>query len=1133
MRAWWVMMLLPIGGTGWAGDVLRVERVLAPRRVAAGTSAPIEVRFSVVEPLGDIWRVSMELAPIGDGERIVEGPAKSLFSAQMVAGVEKTYSFALAIPADAPPGTYRLIVDHYGKVDGAWAHVRYVDRDDKPMSVAIGELEVVEPLPQLPLPAPQRKLRAGEIHAVYECEEFEGMDGGGEDVGVAQGWTWHSDVHSSGLRAAVNSNGSGVIHAILDPPLPAGDYKLFLKAGSVGSTLRVGLDDEATEVTPLRNGWVETGAVTVGEPATRLWVEVVEKIGRYAIVDSIYVTNDLASEATRGRDPSRQFLPADAAPLKTGRTIYTNEYLAAMRDRVADHESLSDLADRIIESARSIAANTDEQLWGLMADTSIKREYYVNQNRGCPVCGLKIKEFEVFHPWILKPLERPFKMACPSCEGVFPSNDFAAGELTGGDYPDDGTGYAAGEDTYHFIGEYVHFAYRTGYQGKLRALTQGVVLTEDPEIAHKASVMVLRAAQQFPNSEDRQERAFKEHWGHRSGCVTDSIWSSYEGRQYGQAYDAVWPFLDADEELLALARREIPEIETPDDLRLYIEENLLRRVAQAYCDEAILGNAGYHHKGLAWLLLALDDDESTRFPNCRDLLEYVYYRIYGALRYFPNLLGRDGSSLESPGYNASRLNMVGATPVLERYFDQHPGVPRDRYPNMWDDPRFEAQFDYYTDYMLLDRWLPTVGDTTGGPVVPEPVARQKLSVVSPGIAAAAWAKYQTPKLATVAYGLDDKPPSPSLWEDLPLDELAAARADAPENLKRRTNVQDDYGLVFLRSGEGDAARVLWAWYGKTLSHAHDDKLMIGLVGKGVDLLPDLGYPKSWDHAGRWESNALTHNTITVDGVAFPAGRVRGQLQMLGNIPGLQVAEVAAGDVSRRLLAMVDVDDEDFYVVDLFDVRAGSEQTLSYHGPQATVVVGGVELEIQAGGTAAGADIAFGEPLVDAAGTETHTPLAHMTDVERGEPTGPYRIDYALGDEADTHVRLHQFPEAGTALVLGTGSPPSQPDAYRVRYGLQMRSGAAPLASRYLTVTEPYCVAPVLDSVERLAAGGFGGGEALRITRGDVTDLLMLASDAGQTVEAAGARLVGRAALARSEGDTPSEIRAYAFSSVEA
>ncbi len=131
------------------------------------------------------------------------------------------------------------------------------------------------------------------------------------------------------------------------------------------------------------------------------------------------------------------------------------------------------------------------------------------------------------------------------------------------------------------------------------------------------------------------------------------------------------------------------------------------------------------------------------------------------------------------------------------------------------------------------------------------------------------------------------------------------------------------------------------------------------------------------------------------------------------------------------------------------------------------------------------------------------------------------------------MRLHQFPEAGTALVLGTGSPPSQPDAYRVRYGLQMRSGAAPLASRYLTVTEPYCVAPVLDSVERLAAGGFGGGEALRITRGDVTDLLMLASDAGQTVEAAGARLVGRAALARSEGDTPSEIRAYAFSSVEA
>ncbi len=787
VRAYWAIVFLSVGVMGQADDLLRVEEVVAPARVPAGVSVPIEVSFSVVEPLRDGWRVSLELAPIGGGATIKVGPVNSLFTAETPLGTQQTYAFTVAIPDDAAAGSYRIIADHYAKVDDAWVHVRYVDRDGNPLALTVGELMIVAPLPALPLPPPQRKLNPGEIHAVYECEQFEGMDGGGEDVGVAQGWTWYSRVHSSAMRTAVNNTGSGVIHATLNPPLPAGDYKLFLKADSVFSTVRVGLDDESIEVTPLREGWTEVGTVTMREPSSRLWVEAVNRVGKYVMVDSIYLTNNLATEATRGRDPSRQFLPADAAPIKKGRTIWTDSYLAETRERIAEHEQIRQVADGVVASARDIAGHTDRELWGLLPDTTIAREYYVNQNAGCPVCGLKIKEYDVFHPWILKPLERPFKLECPSCGGIFPSNDFAAGELAGGEFPDDGDGCEIGDETYCFIGEYVHFTYRKFFLSYLKTLTEAVVLTEDPALAHKGAVMLLRAAEQYPNSEDRSERGFASQgqpWGFRSGCITDSIWSSYEGKNYGQAYDAVWPFLDGDEELLALARKEIPQIQTHEDLRLYIEENLLRRVAQAYCDGAIVGNLGYHHKGLAWLLLALDDVESPRFPNCTDLLEYAYYRIFGPLRYFPNMLGRDGSSMESPGYNASRLNMVGAIAIMERFFEQNPEIPRDRYPSMWQDPRFQAQFDYYTDYVLLDRWLPAVGDCNGGPVIPEPSAPAKLSAATPAIAANAWAHYRTPKLAMLAYGLGNEPPSPSLWGDLPLDELAAARVEAPERFER-------------------------------------------------------------------------------------------------------------------------------------------------------------------------------------------------------------------------------------------------------------------------------------------------------------------------------------------------------------
>ncbi|MCK5804501.1 MAG: heparinase II/III family protein, partial [Lentisphaeria bacterium] len=999
----------------------------------------------------------------------------------------------------------------------------------------------------LPPPAPQRNLHSGEIHAVYECEDFAGMDGNGEDVGVAQGWTWHTSYRSfpyySRLRAAVNNTGSGAIHTPVAPPLPTGSYKIFLRAASVLSDIRVTLGTESLHVTPLRIGWNEVGTVKTNHPSDRLTVEVLQKIGPSVILDSVYITNDLSTQATTGLDPSRQFLPIDARPAKTRRTIWTAEYLRGVRRRISEHEALAKEEEEIIAKARRLAHYSDEQLWNLLADMSIKRTYYVNQNKGCPKCGLKIKEFDNFHPWILEPIKRPFKMVCPSCKQIFPTNDFASGQMSGGEYADDGAGCKVGDDVYHFLGEYVHFSYRSHFLPHLQNLTQATVLSGDPELAHKAAVMLLRAAQQYPNSEDRLSRGFASQgqpWGFRSGCITDSIWSSYEGRDYGQAYDAVWPFIQKDQALLALARREIPGIETEQDLRLYIEENLLRRIGQAYCDGAIIGNVGYHHKGMAWLLLALGDMESNRFPDCRDLVEFLYYRVFGNTRTLCNLLGRDGSSFESPGYNSSRLNLVATLPLLDRFFEQEQGrISRDRYPDLWDDPRFRAQFDYYTDYIMLDRWFPAVGDAGGKTIVPERTPPAKLSVVSEERALKAWERYRTPKLAMIACGIDNQPPPPSLWEERPLKELAAARAKAPRKLERKTNLQDDYGLVFLRSGAGENARVLWAWYGHLLSHRHDDRLVFGLVGKGMDLLPDLGYPKSWAHAGRWESHSLTHNTVTVDGAAFPRGRHHGRVTLLGAIPGFQVVELEAGSlpsdgqVARRLMALVDIDESQYYVVDMFDVRAGEKHILSYHGPQATVQASGVDLTAQPRGTIAGEGIEYGKPEVGTDGKQTFSPLSHMTDVERGNPTTQFTLDYALGDDQDTRVRLRHFPDSDTALALGTGRPPSHPDAYKLRYCMQTRTGAKPLASRFLTVVEPYSKRQSIQSVKRSGQAGFGKVDAIRLVHDEGTDILLFGPTAQASAQIDGAELVGRAGFVRYRDDTPVLLAGYGFTSLRA
>lgn len=1116
-----------------ADDLLRLEEFTVPARVPAGGACPIVARFTVVEPVRAGWRVSAELVPWAGGARYSVGPEHSLFSPATPVGTERTVTLSVPLPESAPLGRYRVILDHYDNPQGEWVHLRYIDAAGQPLGPMLGEVEVVAPLSPLPLPAPQRRLRPGEIHRVLEVEDFQGMAGRGEDLGLVSGWTWYSWHNYSRTRAAINNTGQGSIYATVDPPLPPGTYKVFAKMASTFSTIRVAVGEAACEAETLRADWNEIGTVRTEQPVRRVTVEALRKIGQYIIVDSLYITNNLQTVATHGWDPSRQFLPADARPTKTARTIYTVDYLRGLRSRLDRYPALRQQANQVVAEARRLAAYPDERLFQVLADTSLKREYYVNQLKGCPTCGLKVLEYGT-HPWIIDPLEHPFKLQCPVCKQYFPTNDFAAGERTGGEYPDDGTGYKRGEDTYHFIGEYVHWAYRNHYLAYLRTLTQALVLTEDAALAHKLGILLLRAAQQYPNSEDRRTRAFKNDWATDCGCITDTVWSSYEGRDYGQAYDAVWPYLDRDSELLQFARQHLAEIQTGEDLRLYIEENLLRRVGQAYCDNVIQGNPGYHHKGLAWLLLALGDLDSARYPNCQDLLESLYYRVYGPMRYFGNLLGPDGSSFESPGYNSARLNMLEAMDVVDRFFAAHPELSRDRFPSLWDDPRFAAQFDYYTDLVLLDRWLPAIGDAGGETVIPERRPADRLSLVSPGVAAKAWQRYRTPRLARLAYGYEDTAPLPSLWDDVPLKELATARRRAPDAIERRTQALDDYGLALLRSGEGEEGRVLWLWYGRLLDHGHEDGLSIGFAARGLDLLPELGYPKSWTHAGRWEAHSLVHNTLTVDESALPTGRERGRLELLSALPGFQVVEARAGlpddepPQARRLLALVDVDAADCYALDLYTVRGGSSHTLSYHGPQGPVTVEGVALTAQARGTMAGEEVAYGQPVPAPDGTSLHTPLAHMTEVEWGEPTAPFTVDYALGDRLDTHLRLHQFPAPNTKLGLGTGRPPSNPQAYAIRFCLQTRRGTAPLTGRYLTVLEPYAGKPCLKAVERLATDEPARQDALRVTGPMGDDLLFLGDDAKADFSQDGIIFRGRAALVRRQGGAPTLIRAVAF-----
>ena len=114
-----------------------------------------------------------------------------------------------------------------------------------------------------------------------------------------------------------------------------------------------------------------------------------------------------------------------------------------------------------------------QKLFHAIPESTIPRAVYVNNAvyqthpkpaKGCPECGEKIfSGRSSFYPWVLDRENQPFKVQCPECQRWFPSNDFAAGDMTSGDYPDDGWGYFDGEGRpYSFVAYYVLQNYRGG-----------------------------------------------------------------------------------------------------------------------------------------------------------------------------------------------------------------------------------------------------------------------------------------------------------------------------------------------------------------------------------------------------------------------------------------------------------------------------------------------------------------------------------------------------------------------------------------------------------------------------------------------------------------------------------------------
>ena len=321
-------------------------------------------------------------------------------------------------------------------------------------------------------------------------------------------------------------------------------------------------------------------------------------------------------------------------------------------------------------------------------------------------------------------------------------------------------------------------------------------------------------------------------------------------------------------------------------------------------------------------------------------------------------------------------------------------------------------------------------------------------------------------------------------------------------------------LGILRSGEGDDARAVWLDYDSGGRHGHADALNLGLFAKGLDLMPDFGYPPvqygGWSAPRAvWYTQSVAHNTVVVDGQNTQAGSGTTTAWAAGQqfrVIRATAAPLVSGQQYERTAAMVDVSERDSYVVDIFRVVGGREHTKYMHSHFGRITTQGLSLQ----------------PVAETTGGAQMREFRHDT-----HPAAMWSVDWTIEDylkylppDKTLHMRyIDLTPDAEVLTAEGwvaVGLYGGTADAWIPRVMVRRRAAQAPLASTFVGIIEPYEQQPVIASIQRLdleSADGTKCGPsdvALEVRLVDGRRDVLVAMDTenplGQTARGAGPRL---------------------------
>ncbi len=778
---------------------------------------------------------------------------------------------------------------------------------------------------------------------------------------------------------------------------------------------------------------------------------------------------------------------------KTASAFFPGELVARARSNAREYAWAAAIRDSLVTAARPWMEMSDDQLWDLMFGNTIRRAWQVWSDGHCPACKKPVPMYE----WAPEALKQPWKMRCPQCKELFPKNDFAKFYRSGLNEQnvfdptradrsllfnakhadpsdplrlfgvDDGEGYVEDGKRWRFINAYLIFGqWKQAIVSGIRHLAAAYVATGDRAYAHKAGVLLDRVADLYPTFDFGREGVMYEG-PPRAGYISTWHDACVEVHDMALAYDAVFEDVAHDPALVKFlaAKAAKHKLANPKSSFADIQRNIETRIFRDTLEHRPKIESNYPATDITITTLHTVLGWSANRVEVMAMLDAIISKATAV----DGLTGEKGIA----GYSVIAPHEIAE--LLGRYARSDPGFIREALRRH---PRLHAMYRFHLDRWCIGQYYPRSGDT-GAFGVKDPgyagISFSKHPGINPSAYAFLWELYQATgdkdfvRLIYAANG--------SSATDLPYDLFAADPAAFQTSvagviagngaeIKLPSVNKTEWGMAILRSGQGPNARAAWLDYDSGERHGHADAMTIGLFAKGLDLLPDFGYPPvqygGWAAPRAvWYTQTAAHNTVSVDGRNTKPGTGKTTLWCDGTqfrVVRASGPNLIGGQQFERTLMLVDVSEKDSYVLDVVRVCGGAEHTRFLHGYFGTLATQGLSpIPVEA---------------------TRYGPV--MRNFRRDpRPAQGWSVDWCIEDHLkylppSSEVRLRhtdltrdaevELAEAWVAVGMYGGTA----DAWIPSVLVRRRAEQAPLASTFVGVLEPYEAKSNVAAVRRLA-----------------------------------------------------------------